>query len=96
MHITIEPSKTGKTFAVAFAKAEDMDPFFVLKGCKLAQGKTGAFVSGPSTKMDDGKYFNYAFFERKFGDYVLGLVKAAMPAQSNARPAKVIDDDQPF
>jgi len=97
MHITIEPSKSGKTFGVGFCKEAGQEPFFVMKGCRLANGANGPFVSGPSTKMDDGKWFNYSYFDKKFSEYVTGLAQKAVEAAPAAPKAQAAaSDDIPF
>ena len=43
--VKIEPSQSGKTFGVALVKDDKV--LLVVKGCKLANGSNGQFVSGP-------------------------------------------------
>jgi hypothetical protein len=95
MHISIELTKSGKTFGIAFRKSEkDEKPFFVSKGNRIASRKDGSgeFVSGPSAKMDDGTFLNYTFMDSAFGDYVLALAKASQPKTVTAD----IDNEVPF
>lgn len=96
MHIAIEHTSTGKTFGIAFYKKEgDKAPFFVSKGNRIMQKKDGGeFVSGPSVKMDDGKYLNYTFMANEFGDHILKLYKESKPAQKQEKPIE--DDEAPF
>jgi hypothetical protein len=100
MHISIETTKSGKTFGVAFRKKEtDEKPFFVAKGNKIMQRKDGGeFVSGPSAKLDNGEYLNYSFMSPEFGDYVLKLAKAAAPVQQEKKRGIVeeMESDIPF
>lgn len=83
--VKIEPSTSGKTFGLALTKGDKV--LMVVKGCKLVSGQNGQFVSGPSTKMDDGKWFNYLFMDKQFGDYVSKLAIEAMPAQTAQQAA---------
>ena len=97
MHVSIEVSKSGKTFGVAIHKSSSDKPFMVIKGCRLAYGQNGPFVSGPSTKMDDGKWFNYLFMDKAFGDYATKLAVEAMPDQDTTQSnASTTSDDIPF
>ena len=77
VEVKIEPSKSGKTFGVALVKGDKV--LLVVKGCKLANGSNGQFVSGPSAKMDDGTWFNYLFMDKAFSDYVTKLAIESMP-----------------
>jgi DNA-binding cell septation regulator SpoVG len=98
MHISIEPSKSGSTFGVAIHKTKDEKPFMVVKGCRLVGGNNGMFVSGPATKMNDGKWFNYIFMDKAFGEYITKLAQEAMPQQSSQSAQSKSDDsdDVPF
>lgn len=93
MHISIEPTQSGKTFGIAFRKKEtDEKPFFVSKGHRIMSKKDGSgeFVSGPSAKMEDGKYLNYTYADSTFADYILAEAKKALkPKQQVDFP----DDD---
>lgn len=96
--VTIEPSKSGKTFGVALVKGDKT--IMAIKGCRLANGQNGQFASGPSSKMDDGTWFNYLFMDKDFGAYVTKLAIEAMdkPApQRNSQGAPPdLKDDIPF
>ena len=102
VEVKIEASKSGKTFGIALAKGDKV--LMAVKGCKLATGQNGTFVSGPSAKMDDGTWFNYLFMDKAFNDYVTKLVtehmpQAPQPPQRNAQGAMRSNDlesDVPF
>jgi DNA-binding cell septation regulator SpoVG len=97
VEVNIEPSKSGKTFGIALVKADKV--LLAIKNCKLASCSNGQFVSGPSSKMDDGTWFNYLFMDKQFGEYVTGLAVKAMsqPAQQrSAQAAPPLGDDIPF
>ena len=90
----IEPSQSGKTFGIAIHKKGEEKPFFVLKNCKMATGQNGPVATGPSTKMDDGKWFNYLFTSKEFGEYITKLAIATMGEPQKSKPAaNPIDDD---
>lgn len=95
VEVKIEPSKSGKTFGIALVKGDKT--IMAVKGCKLANGQNGQFASGPSTKMDDGSWFNYLFMDKDFGAYVTGLAVKAMDAPAKPKPSfDNIGDDIPF
>lgn len=95
VEVKIEPSTSGKTFGVALTKGDKV--LMVVKGCRLANGSNGQFVSGPSSKMDDGKWFNYLYMDKQFSDYVTGLAIEAMdkPVPKSARDEE-LESDLPF
>ena len=93
----------GQQFNVNLHGSSDRPPFLEVKGCRIANGKNGEFVSWPSTKKDDGKYWNHAYASEAFNEHVLKLAKAAMPAQEAPKPKHQsdggigdMDDDIPF
>ena len=92
VEVKIEPSKSGKTFGIALVKGDKT--IMAIKGCKLANGSNGQFASGPSSKMDDGTWFNYLFLDKDFGSFVTGLAVKAM--DQPAKPAKSEPEDIPF
>lgn len=97
MEITIEHHE--KSFNVAIASAPGKEPFIVIKGCRIANGSKGEFVSWPATKNEStGKWWNHVYANEKFSDVVLSKVREA---EKNRRPQKshapVEDDsDIPF
>lgn len=92
MHIEIE-WKDGKfpKFNVSMHKAAGAEPFFVVKGCRIVQGRNGEFVSWPAEKGGDGKWYSHCYASEPFATHVLTLAKAALP--STARGASKRDDD---
>lgn len=101
MQIKIEHSASGKTFGVAFYLKDGDKPNFVIKGCRIANGKDGDFVSGPSTKMDDGKWLNYAYFDQNLSEYILKEYQKDAPKkqekpQQQGGNFNDFDDDIPF
>lgn len=98
MHTSIKVF--GNQFNVLLSSKEGAEPFLEVKGCRIANGKNGEFVSWPSTKKDDGKYWNHAYASEKFAAHVLELAKAAMPHEAPKRSSKPVvedeDDSLPF
>lgn len=94
MKITVEHID-GKypSFNIGLAAKEGADPFLVIKGCRIVDGQKGRFISGPSRKMESGKYFNYTYFGEKFQEAALAAYDEAAPKTRKAAPA---DDDVPF
>lgn len=99
MVITIE-WHDGKypSFNVNLHKVEGSEPFLSIKGCRIANGSKGEFVSWPATKNErTGKYWNHVYAGEAFGVHVLKLAKDALPktARGASRPADD-DDSIPF
>ena len=102
MEITIE-NHDGKypSFDINLHSAPGADPFIVIKGCRIAEGSKGPFVSYPATKnATTGKYWNHVYGGEKFNEAVL---KLAQRQESPKRPshdavkARQLDDDSiPF
>lgn len=94
VEVKIEPSKSGKTFGIAFLKGDKT--IMAIKGCKLANGSNGQFATGPSTKIDD-EWFNYLFIDKDFGAYVTGLAVKAMEQPAKPKPSfDNLESDIPF
>ena len=57
MKITINssPAASTRNSTSALATAEGREPFIVVKGCRIVDGKNGAFVSWPATKNADSE-----------------------------------------
>jgi DNA-binding cell septation regulator SpoVG len=45
-----------------------------IKGCKVATGKNGPFIAGPSSKGKDDKWYPHVFIPGKVGDAILALL----------------------
>jgi hypothetical protein len=87
-------------FNVTLTNPGQSEPFITIKGCRIMQGQSGPFVSWPSRKQDNGKYWNHVYASRAFGDAVLSAYnrsKAGAPAQSRRPPppAPVADPNEP-
>ena len=78
---------------------EGMDPFITIKSCNIKTGTKGDFVSYPSKKTNEGKYFNYIFASEKFNGVVMEKAKLAKPERSIDEPTRRgadMADDIPF
>ena len=94
MEISIE-WHDGKypSFNVNLHSKEGVDPFLSIKGCKIANGSKGEFVSWPSTKnVTTGKYWNHVWGGEKFNDVVLQKAKSCMKQKEESND----DSDVPF
>lgn len=96
MHIQVI-WKTDTQFNVEIASSEGKDAFLSIRGCRIARGKEGDFVSPPSTKNEtSGKWWNHAWFSEKFANKVLELAIEAKPGKAPGKPRQDEDDDIPF
>jgi DNA-binding cell septation regulator SpoVG len=84
MNISIE-HRDGKfpSFNVSLASKEGAEPFLTIKGCRIVSGQKGEFVSYPSRKQDDGKYWNHVWGSEKFNAAVLEKAQAAQPKRQD-------------
>lgn len=76
--------------------AQGEEPFITIKGCRLVNGSKGPFVSWPSRKMDNGKYWNHVYASPAFGDAVVSAYnksKADAPPARRAQPTRPARDD---
>lgn len=92
----IEPSQSGKTCGIAIHKKGEDKPFLVVKGCRIANGQNGQFLSGPSIKLDSGEWLNYLFTSKEFGSYITSLAVDAMPTKPAKQSSATDDSDIPF
>lgn len=81
--------KDGKypSFNLILRTGAGKDPFMIVRGCRIVNGQNGPFISYPSRKQDDGKYWNHVYGSKEFNDIVLSAANAAAPAAPKA-PAK--------
>ncbi len=93
MKITVK--HFGQQFNVALSSKEGAEPFLEIKGCRIASGQNGEFVSWPATKKDDGTWWRHVYGSEAFGQAVLTEAKKAAPAKP--RNQRQQDDDSvPF
>ena len=66
--------KSDKSSLVAFANIT-FDDEFVVKGLKVVDGKNGLFVAMPSSRGEDGKYYDDAFpLTKECREYITDFV----------------------
>jgi DNA-binding cell septation regulator SpoVG len=89
-------------FNINISRAEGETEFLSIKGCRIMSGSNGEFVSYPSQKKDDGKYWNHVWGDDKFNAYILELANKSRPAreepqqQRQQRSVEVDTSDIPF
>ena len=77
------------SFNIGLHSTAGAEPFLEIKGCQIKDGKNGQFVSYPSKKLDNGKYWNHVYGGEKFNAAVLKKAQEANPKQAKVHP----DDD---
>jgi DNA-binding cell septation regulator SpoVG len=84
-------------FNVSLASKEGVEPFLIVKGCRIVNGSNGEFVSWPATKNQSaGKYWNHVWASDAFAAAVLAEARATMPQQQPTRGVPVDDSELPF
>ena len=99
MHIAIEWH--GNQFNVILSTKPDADPFLQIKGCRIAETKSGGrFISYPARKNEEtGKWWNHVWGSDKFNDAVMKAAEEAMPQEKPRKSSDAMDglkDDLPF
>ena len=92
--------KDGKypSFNLILRTGPGKDPFMIVRGCRIVNGANGDFISYPSRKQDDGKYWNHVYGSKEFNDIVMSAANHA-PAPKVAAPSKAVadmDSDSPW
>ena len=97
MHISCEWFD-GKfpSFTVALHSSKESEAFIQIRGCRIVDGKNGKFVSWPSRKQDNGKYWNHVICSEKFAYVVLEEAEKSKPTATQAKNAEYGNDDVPF
>lgn len=81
------------SFNLMIASAAGKEPFLEIKGCKIVEGQNGPFISYPSRKQDNGKYWNHVYASDAFNAVVLSKAQATMPAKQQSRRQQPQSDD---
>ena len=92
------------SFNIMLHSAPGSEPFLEIKGCKIVNGANGEFISYPSRKQENGKYWNHVYGGEKFNAAVLAKAQKTAPAprqesrqaRSNAGGFADMDSDIPF
>jgi DNA-binding cell septation regulator SpoVG len=84
------------SFNIILSSRAGSDPFLEIKGCKLIDGQKGQFVSYPSRKMDNGKYWNHVYGSDAFNAEVIRKANESRPTpKASRRSSGPADDDLP-
>lgn len=76
------------SFNVSVSSKEGAEPFITIRGCRVVEGQNGAFVSFPSRKQDDGKYWNHVLASDRFQAAIIDKhAKTAAPKPVARQPA---------
>lgn len=96
--------KDGKypSFDLILRTGEGKDPFMIVRGCRVVSGSNGEFISYPSRKTEQGKYWNHVWATSEFNELILKKAKSAPAAapRQQTKPADPLagleDDSIPF
>ena len=87
MHVSIEHFRGEyPNFNVSLHSNETSPAFVVIKGCKFMHGVNGEFVSWPSRKDGNGKFWNHIYASNDFNAHVMKLAKTGAPSEPVATP----------
>lgn len=98
MEIVVTP-KDGKypSYNIGIASKPGGKPFLEIKGCRLMNGSKGQFISYPSRKQDDGKYWNHVWASDQFNEAVIKKINELQPAKKPGGSGfDDMADDVPF
>lgn len=82
-------------FNVLLCRAEGVQPFLTIRGCRVVEGRNGRFVSWPARKTEKG-FWNHCIASDSFAAHVLEVYDAAAPKQAPRKAAEAVDDSIPF
>lgn len=84
------------SFNIALSSRPDTDPFITIKGCKIVSGSKGDFISYPSRKQENGKYWNHVYGSDAFNAAVLEKALSGMPRTAIKRPSVAQRPDRDY
>lgn len=90
----------GDNFNIDLSSRAGEEAFLSVKGARIVDGAKGPFISYPSRKQDNGKYWNHVWGSDRFNAVVMQKAQESRPQQaskgrSGARAADA-DSDIPF
>ena len=94
--------KDGKypSFDLILRSGPGKDPFLIIRGCRIVNGQKGEFISYPSRKTDEGKYWNHVWADMNFNAVVLSAAHATEKKVKQEKPKAADpfndDSDLPF
>jgi hypothetical protein len=87
----------GEQFNVQLASKPGEEEFLSIKGCRIADGSKGSFVSWPATKnAQTNKWWQHVWASERFAAVVLSKALETKPrTQSSRQRAPAHDEDGP-
>lgn len=87
----------GDQFNVELASRPGEEAFLSVKGCRIASGSKGPFVSWPATKnQQSGKWWNHVYASERFAAVVLSKAQESQPKQPGRRQESPAMEPPPF
>jgi hypothetical protein len=70
-------------FNVSLSSKDGVEPFLVVKGCRIKEGTKGRFISWPASppKQQGGKWWNHVYASEAFGQAVMEEAEKSAPKQ---------------
>lgn len=86
------------SFNICLHSAPGAEPFLEIKGCRIVDGQNGPFISYPSKKMENGRYWNHVYGGEKFNQAVLAKAQKQAPKSKAGGTSRQTNDfeDPPF
>jgi hypothetical protein len=86
-------------FNVSLSSKEGVEPFLVVKGCRIKDGAKGRFISWPASppKQQGGKWWNHVYASEAFNVAVMEEADKTAPKQDTRTLGQRRQrDDAPF
>jgi hypothetical protein len=84
-------------FNIDLSSKPGAEAFLSIKGCRIAQGTDGAFVSYPATKnASTGKWWRHAWGSDGFNAAVLKKAQDSQQKDPAKQQRMALDEDIPF
>lgn len=82
----------GEQFNVELCSKAGAEAFLSVKGCRIASGSKGDFVSWPATKnQSSGKWWSHVWASERFADVVLAKAQESRPRTVDRRSRQDAD-----
>jgi len=81
-------------FNIEFTRPNEDKAFLSIKGCKIVEGKSGPFISMPSSPKKSGGFWNHAWADEKFQSAVMQMARPL--AKAPPKPAPKVQDHSGF
>lgn len=95
--MNIEIEWHNDQFNVNLCSKPGAEAFLSIKGCRIASGAKGDFVSYPARKNEQtGKWWNHVWANEAFNAAVLDKARASAPKAGSRKQRVDEDSDVPF